>query len=225
MRIRPVGANALLIEVDDPLTWHAELLRRRAAGDLRAVDLVPGARTVLLDGVPDPAALAEQLPRWRAADVAAPARGGMGGLSGCGGEPGGRTGEPALVPPAKLLVIDVCFDGPDLPEVADHWGCSPEAVVTRLGGIRFRVAFCGFAPGFGYLAGLPAELVVPRRAEPRLRVPAGSVGLADRYAGIYPTASPAGWQLVGRTEVTLFDPARDPPALLAPGTHVQLLAL
>jgi KipI family sensor histidine kinase inhibitor len=85
------------------------------------------------------------------------------------------------------------------------------------------VAFCGFAPGFAYLRGLPAAWAVPRLAVPRARVPAGSVALAGGYAGIYPSASPGGWRLVGRTAVTLFDVRREPPALLSPGTRVRLV--
>jgi KipI family sensor histidine kinase inhibitor len=85
------------------------------------------------------------------------------------------------------------------------------------------VAFSGFAPGFAYLAGLPDDWAVPRLATPRPKVPAGSVGLAGAYAGIYPTASPGGWRLVGRTETVLFDVRRDPPALLTPGTGVRLV--
>ena len=89
-------------------------------------------------------------------------------------------------------------------------------MVAALTGVELTVAFCGFAPGFGYLTGLPEELHVPRRATPRTRVPAGSVALAGPYAGVYPQASPGGWQLVGRTDAVLFDVDRDPPALLAP---------
>ena len=86
---------------------------------------------------------------------------------------------------------------------------------------ELTVAFGGFAPGFGYLTGLPTELHVPRRATPRTRVPAGAVGLAGPFAGAYPRASPGGWQLVGRTDAVLFDVDRDPPALLVPGTRVR----
>jgi KipI family sensor histidine kinase inhibitor len=211
VNVRFVGAQALLIEVDEPLAWHAELGRRRDAGELTAVDIVPGARTVLLDGVPDPAALASRLPGWRPADG-----------------PSARLD--------RLVEIPMTFDGPDLAAVAGHWthaeggvseggvpegGVSEGGVVERLLGTEFRVAFCGFAPGFAYLAGLPAALAVPRLDTPRTRVPAGSVGLAGPYAGIYPTASPGGWLLVGRTEVRLFDVDARPPALLTPGTRVR----
>jgi KipI family sensor histidine kinase inhibitor len=89
--------------------------------------------------------------------------------------------------------------------------------------VELSVAFSGFAPGFGYLTGLPPDLHVPRRDTPRTRVPAGSLGLAGPYAGIYPRASPGGWQLIGRTELELWDAHRDPPALLAPGTRVRFV--
>jgi KipI family sensor histidine kinase inhibitor len=95
------------------------------------------------------------------------------------------------------------------------------ALVRALTDTEFTVAFGGFAPGFGYLAGLPADLQVPRRATPRTRVPVGSVGLAGPFAGVYPRASPGGWQLVGRTDAVLFDVDRDPPALLVPGARVR----
>mgnify|MGYP001100420594 CR=1 FL=1 len=198
MRIRAVGADALLLEVDDPPAWFAELTRRREAGELAVVDIVPGARTVLLDGLADPAATAAAVRTWR------PAR--------------------STDQDGPLVELPVTFDGPDLAEVATLWGTDSAGVVDRLTRTEFRSAFCGFAPGFAYLTGLPASLAVPRRATPRTRVEAGSVGLADTYAGIYPTASPGGWRLVGRTEVTLFDPNRTPPALLTPGTRVRFVA-
>jgi KipI family sensor histidine kinase inhibitor len=193
MEIRRVGARGLLLSVEDPLAWHASLVARRAAGDLRALDVVPGAETVLLDTVSDVDAVAAALPRWR---------------------PRPDAGDPAVA--ATVVEIPVWFDGPDLPAVAQLWRMSADAVVERLAGTEFRAAFCGFAPGFAYLTGLPSELAVPRLPSPRPRVPAGSVGLAGEYAGIYPTASPGGWRLVGRTDVVLFDATADPPALLGP---------
>jgi KipI family sensor histidine kinase inhibitor len=199
MRVRAVGADALLIEVDDPAAWFAELSRRRDAGELAVVEIVPGARTVLLDGLSDPAAAAESLRGWSPA--------------------------PSTLMAAAAVEIPVVFDGPDVAEVADRWGIPPGAVAERLSQTAFHVAFCGFVPGFAYLAGLPAELAVPRLSTPRPRVAPGSVGLADTYAGIYPTASPGGWRLVGRTDAALFDPARTPPALLTPGTPVRLVAV
>ena len=97
--------------------------------------------------------------------------------------------------------------------------CVSHGTSARYGG--WCGAFGGFAPGFGYLTGLPPELHVPRRDTPRTRVPAGSVGLAGPFAGAYPRASPGGWQLVGRTDAGLFDVDRRPPALLAPGGRVR----
>ncbi|SBT53588.1 5-oxoprolinase subunit B family protein [Micromonospora narathiwatensis] len=202
MRIRPVGAHALLLDCDDPeqvQAWRAELWRRREAGELTAVEIVPAAATVLLDGVPDPAAAAARIAGWTP----------LGGV--------------AASTAAKVEVPTV-YDGEDLPAVAAQWGVDVPDVVRRLRHTEFRVAFCGFAPGFAYLTGLPAELAVPRLATPRTRVPAGSVALAGPYAGIYPTASPGGWLLVGRTDAVLFDVHADPPARLTPGTRVRLAA-
>jgi KipI family sensor histidine kinase inhibitor len=117
--------------------------------------------------------------------------------------------------------IPVVYDGVDLDAVAQRWGISAEQAVARHAGVEFVAQFCGFAPGFAYLAGLPPALRVPRRSTPRTIVPAGSVALADTWCGIYPVASPGGWQLIGRTSVTVWDPAADPPALLSPGTRVR----
>lgn len=197
-RIRPVGRTALLVEVDAAAvpSWYAELCRRRDRGDLTAADIVPAARTVLLDGVPDTARVAATIPTWSPVALAAPES-------------------------TALVCIPTVYDGPDLAGVAARWDMSPEAAVKTHASIEFRVAFCGFAPGFAYLTGLPPELQVPRHPEPRPRVPAGSVALAGEYTAVYPGASPGGWQLVGRTDLTLFDLAADPPARLVPGTRVR----
>ncbi|MFF9779352.1 allophanate hydrolase subunit 1 [Streptomyces sp. NPDC013978] len=200
MRALPVGDRALLIEVgtgEEAEALHAELLRRRATGDLSATEIVPAARTVLLDGLDAPSRLAERLVSW---DI------------------------PPVPPRAEQVVeIPVRYDGPDLPDVAAHWGVDVAEVVRVHAGAQYRVAFCGFAPGFGYLTGLPRE--VPRRATPRTSVPAGSVALAGPYTGVYPRASPGGWQLIGTTDAVLWDPARVPAALLAPGTRVRFTPL
>ena len=200
MKVLPVGEDALLVEVssgDEAQALHAELLRRRAEGTLSAREIVPAARTVLLDGLDTPARLAAEL---TAADL------------------------PPAPPRARDVVeIPVRYDGPDLADVAAHWGV-PEREVARLhAGTEFRVAFCGFAPGFGYLTGLPPRYDVPRRATPRTAVPAGSVALAGPYTGVYPRSSPGGWQLIGTTDAVLWDHARVPAALLAPGTRVRFV--
>ncbi|TDC71777.1 allophanate hydrolase subunit 1 [Micromonospora sp. KC606] len=201
MRIRAVGKQALLLDCADPgqvAAWHAELWRRRDAGELSAVEIVPAAATVLLDGVPDPEATAARIAAW--------------------------TPRPAPTPAtARTVDVPVVYDGEDLPRVAAHWRVDVPEAIARLTDTGFRVAFCGFAPGFAYLAGLPERWAVPRLPSPRSRVPAGSVALAGSYAGIYPAASPGGWLLVGRTGLTLFDVSADPPATLTPGTHVRLV--
>lgn len=194
-----VGRHALLVEVataQEAQALHAELLRRRAADALPPVgEIVPAARTVLLDGLADPRALAAELVHW--------------------------TVPPLPAAEAEPVVLPVRYDGADLAEVAALWGVAEGEVARIHSGIEFRVAFCGFAPGFGYLTGLPERLHVPRRATPRTSVPAGSVGLAGPYTGVYPRSSPGGWQLIGRTDAVLWDVERDPAALLAPGTRVR----
>lgn len=114
--------------------------------------------------------------------------------------------------------------GPDLDAVASAAGLAPERVVELHSGALYRVAFLGFSPGFPYLIGLPRELELPRRETPRPRVPAGSVAIAGAFGGIYPSATPGGWHLLGRTGARLFDPAATPPAALAPGDRVRFEA-
>ncbi|MYS19531.1 MULTISPECIES: 5-oxoprolinase subunit B family protein [unclassified Streptomyces] len=199
VRVLPAGARAVLLETADGAqaqALHAELLRRRAAGELSDVtEIVPAARTVLVGGLTDPRGFALDVVRWDVPPVEA-----------------GR---------GEALELPVRFDGPDLAEVAERWGVGPREAVGLVVRTAFRVAFCGFAPGFGYLTGLPAHLQLPRRASPRTAVPAGSVALAGPYAGVYPRSSPGGWQLIGTTGARLWDPDRDPAALLAPGTEVR----
>lgn len=111
--------------------------------------------------------------------------------------------------------------GPDLEDAARALGLTPEALVARHAGAQYTVAMVGFAPGFPYLLGLDPALALPRRATPRTRVAAGSVAIGGAQTGIYPRESPGGWHVIGRTAEVLFDPAREPPALLAPGDRVQ----
>jgi len=199
--LRPVGENALLAEVDTAervAALYAALLDHR--DDLPAVtEIVPAARTVLLDGIADRRALIRALHDWEL-----PQR-----------------------PPADgpSISVPTVYDGTDLAEVAELWGVSPEAAVRIHTGPEYRVAFCGFAPGFGYLTGLPEPYEVPRRATPRPAVPPGSVALAGPYTGVYPRSSPGGWQLLGRTGLPLWDAAREPAALLAPGVRVRFAAV
>lgn len=128
-----------------------------------------------------------------------------------------------LVSDNQVVQIAVHYDGPDLGDAARLCGLSPAEVVTLHTAAPWRVAFGGFAPGFAYLTGGDARLEVARRPEPRTVVPAGAVGIAGSFSGIYPRPSPGGWQLIGTTEATLWDVDRDPPALLQPGWSVQFV--
>ncbi|MEU8753381.1 5-oxoprolinase subunit PxpB [Streptomyces chartreusis] len=200
MRVLPVGDEALLVEVssgEEARALHTELLRRRAEGVLSVREIVPAARTVLLDGLTDPSRLATEL----------------------------TTSEVPPAPPRarETVELPVRYDGPDLVDVAAHWGVSPEEVARIHADTEFSVAFCGFAPGFGYLTGLPQRYDVPRRATPRTSVPAGAVALAGPYTGVYPRSSPGGWQLIGSTDIVLWDHTRVPAALLSPGTRVRFV--
>ncbi|MGY0066108.1 5-oxoprolinase subunit B family protein [Streptomyces sp. QTS137] len=200
MRVLPVGADALLVEVasdGEAQALHSALLRRRAEGSLPVGEIVPAARTVLLDGLADPGRLAAELTAVALPPVPS------------------RAGETVRVP--------VRYDGPDLAAVAAHWGVTAREAARIHAGTEFRVAFCGFAPGFGYLTGLPSHFGVPRRATPRTSVPKGSVALAGSYTGVYPRSSPGGWQLIGTTDLVLWDPDRAPAALLSPGTLVRFV--
>jgi KipI family sensor histidine kinase inhibitor len=136
-------------------------------------------------------------------------------------------GPPDFVSPSPdpPLICPVRFNGPDLSEVARLTGRSPAAVIELITSAHLEVAFCGFAPGFGYLTGLPQELHLPRRSTPRTRVEAGSMAIAAGYAAIYPTASPGGWHLLGSCDLRLWDIDADPPALMTPGRQVRFIAL
>ena len=123
--------------------------------------------------------------------------------------------------PGRTVEIPVVYDGADLEAVAQLAGLSAEEVVERHTAAEYAVAFIGFAPGFAYLIGGDERLAVPRLPKPRERVPAGSVAIAGPYSGIYPRDSPGGWRLLGRTSLTLFDPERAAPALLATGDRVR----
>ena len=208
-RLLPCGERAVLVEVDGldaVLTLRAAVAAMAGRGGFAAVrDVVPAATTVLL-GLDDP----DALPATRAATTAL-----LAGLN----ETSGTSG------PAAPVEIGVRYDGDDLAEVARLTGLTPAEVVAAHTGSDWTVAFGGFAPGFAYLVGGDERLHVPRRAEPRTRVPAGAVGLAGPFSGIYPRPSPGGWQLIGRTDVTLWDADRDPPALLQPGHRVRFRAL
>lgn len=124
----------------------------------------------------------------------------------------------------RIVRIPVCYESPyalDLQDVARHAGLSPDEVVSIHAAGSYLVYMLGFTPGFPYLGGMDERIAAPRRASPRTRVPAGSVGIADRQTGIYPQDSPGGWNIIGRTPALLFDPSRQPPALLAAGLYIR----
>jgi KipI family sensor histidine kinase inhibitor len=199
VNLRPAGERALLIEVEELETVHRLHAALRALEQPGVVDLVPGYRTLLVVADPDrPGALDELAAGLPELELPPPEA---------------VAGEPVEIP--------VSYDGEDLPEVASLTGLEASEVVRRHTAPEYTVAFLGFSPGFPYLVGLDPALEVPRRDTPRTSIPAGSVGLAGGQTGIYPTASPGGWQLIGRTDVTLFDPGRDPPALLGPGSRLR----
>jgi KipI family sensor histidine kinase inhibitor len=201
IRLLPAGPYAVLAEVADVGQAQALYAALRSGDDADRLDLVPAARTVLIAAPPTPdgrALLQHVLSTVDRLPLRAP--------------------EAGAGPSVELRVR---YDGPDLAGTAELLGMTPGEVVRLHADADYRVAFCGFAPGFGYLTGLPDALHAPRLSTPRVRVPAGSVGLAGEFCGVYPRESPGGWRLLGRTDAVLFDAARDPAALLAPGTRVR----
>ena len=197
------GDQALLLQFDntgDVLAWAAAIREAALPGVL---DIVPASRTVLLKlaGPRHQSAVRRRLRTLRVdADMVATAA------------------------PQEPTVIDVVYDGADLAEVAERTGLTTAQVINAHTATPWQVGFGGFAPGFAYLIGGDPRLAVPRRSEPRSSVPAGAVGLAGEFTGIYPRRSPGGWQLIGHTDVVLWDIDRPNPALLTPGMWVQFRA-
>jgi KipI family sensor histidine kinase inhibitor len=190
------GESALLLEcadLDEVLGVRAQLERDPIA---EIDEIIPGARTLLLrlSSSLSPAQR-ERLLSLRADQIAAD--------------------------DAAPIEIEVDYSGEDLDEVAQLTGLSPDQVIEAHAAQSWTVGFCGFAPGFAYLHGENDRLQVPRRSSPRKRVPLGSVGLADQWSGVYPREGPGGWQLIGRTDRTLWDLDQSPPALLQPGMRVR----
>jgi KipI family sensor histidine kinase inhibitor len=197
MRARRAGDAALLVEAEG--TAHRLAAAIGAVRLPHLVDVIPGARTVLVVTEPGLVALDELAARVEALPL-----------------------PPAAAAAAREAEIPVVYDGPDLAEVARLTGLSPGEVIARHAAAEYTVAWMGFSPGFGYLTGIDQGLAaVPRLDEPRLRVPAGSVAVAGGLAAVYPTTSPGGWRLLGRTSAVLWDPDRDPPALFTPGMRVR----
>ncbi|MFU0919281.1 5-oxoprolinase subunit PxpB [Kluyvera sichuanensis] len=203
-----LGETAVVLELEPPVTLAAQKrvwrLAQRVATLPDVVDVIPGMNNITVT-LTDPQTLAldaiERLQRWWEESE-------------------------ALEPDSRAIDIPVIYggeQGPDLTEVARLSGFTPKQVVELHASVDYVVWFLGFQPGFPYLGGLPASLVMPRRAEPRLKVPAGSVGIGGQQTGIYPLSTPGGWQLIGRTSLPLFSPNREEPILLRPGDTVRFV--
>jgi KipI family sensor histidine kinase inhibitor len=193
VRLIDYGEHAILAEIDDPqLVPH---VRAAVAAEPGVLDAVAGATTVLAVVAPG-AATAVRAAFEREVTTQATSS-------------------------APTVRVPVVYDGDDLAEVAAEVGLTTEEVVALHTGGAYVVRFCGFSPGFAYLDGLPEQLHVGRRAEPRTAVPAGAVGIAGEFTGIYPRRSPGGWRLLGRTDLVLWDVTRRDPALLVPGTRIR----
>lgn len=203
-----LGESAVVLELEPPLSLESQQriwgLTQRLLDAPAIAEVIPGMNNITvvlrepqnlaLDGI-------ERLQRWWEESE-------------------------AMVIDSRRIDIPVIYGGsfgPDLDEVAGHCGLSVSQVVEQHSSVNYVVYFLGFQPGFAYLAGLASTLVTPRRAEPRLIVPAGSVGIGGSQTGVYPLATPGGWQLIGRTSVKLFNPADETPTLLAPGDTVRFV--
>lgn len=223
MRITPLGDSALTIEVGTAIDAPTHARVQAVAAALAAAklpgvsELVPAFASVTVFYDPRELAAAgapvEALAGWLEARVRAALR-----------------GLPRQSPPVagRTMELPVCFDAdlaPDLAEVAQHAGLTPAEAAARVCGADYLVHLLGFAPGFPYMSGLPAELARPRRATPRAAVAAGSVGVVGAQLCVYPLATPGGWNLIGRTPQRLFCPETEPPVWLLPGDRVRVRAL
>lgn len=198
MRFLPAGDSALLVELDD-LTAALALLDGLAATPIAGVtEVVPAAQTLLVSVDRTVTSVAAVRAAIAAVTVA---------------------GERAVSD--TLVTIPVNYDGADLAEVAGILGIGIDELIARHTGTDYTVAFTGFAPGFAYLVGGHPSLDIPRRAVPRTKLPAGAVGLAGTFSGVYPKASPGGWQIIGQTNERMWDLGRDVPALLQPGFRAR----
>ncbi|WP_460770032.1 5-oxoprolinase subunit B family protein [Mariniluteicoccus flavus] len=202
MSLRPCGDRAIMVELADAAERRlldAALRRDPLPG---MVEHVPAAVTVLVR-LDLPERVAGAAAALRALDL------------------GAVTADAG--PDAEVVEIPVTYDGEDLAHVAELVGLTPEGVVERHTGQLWTVEFAGFMPGFGYLSGETGGLTVPRRDSPRTRIPPGSVALAGDFTGLYPQASPGGWQLIGTTDIVLWDVTRTPPAVLTPGARIRFV--
>ncbi|MEZ3499927.1 5-oxoprolinase subunit PxpB [Pantoea sp. KPR_PJ] len=203
-----LGEQAVVLELEPPVSLQSQQriwgLTQRLQQHQQVVDVIPGMNNITLllrDPQQSPLDAIERLQRWWEESE-------------------------TLEIASRLVEIPVIYGneaGPDLQVVADHAGMTPKQVVELHSGTDYIVYFIGFQPGFPYLGGLDSRLHTPRRAEPRVSVPAGSVGIGGSQTGVYPLATPGGWQLLGQTPVALFNPRQQPPTLLRPGDSVRFV--
>ena len=209
---RAAGDQAVLVELGDEISpdtnarVHGLARAIEEAGVGGVVDLIPAYDSLLVQY--DTAAVSMEDLQTRIVELdSAQVR----------SEEGGRV--------VELPVLYGGEHGPDIERVAEHAGMAVDEVIGLHSGTDYLVYMLGFTPGFPYLGGLDDRLATPRVATPRLRIPAGSVGIAESQTGVYPLTSPGGWNIIGRTPLALFDPTRAPPSLLAPGDVVRFVPL
>lgn len=203
-----LGERAVVLELEPPISLESQQriwgLNQRLQSYADVLEVIPGMNNITLilrDPQQSPLDAIEQLQRWWEESE-------------------------AQLPESRLVEIPVIYggeSGPDLSVVAEHAALTPRQVVELHSSSDYVVFFIGFQPGFPYLGGLDPRLHMPRRAEPRVAVPAGSVGIGGSQTGVYPLASPGGWQLIGQTRTALFDPLQQPPTLLRPGDRVRFV--
>ena len=229
MRLLNYGRRGLLVELDsldEALRLSIDLDRSRPSG---VTELIPGARTVLVQF--DPARTSETVLRAELAEVLRRTDRADRSMNGDVAPPAST--DPLQDAPAigaaesigETVEIPVMYDGPDLDEVARLTGLSVADLIEHHRSAEYRVAFTGFAPGFGYLSGGDPALAVPRRDTPRTKVAAGAVGLAGEFTGVYPRPGPGGWQIIGHTDTPMWDLRRTPAAVLRPGVRVRFRAV
>jgi inhibitor of KinA len=212
-RIVPVGDSAILVEfgsgIDPEINSRVYSFADRveAAANSAVVEMVPTYRSLLVQYNPLSARYDQMMEFLGEVEEAASE----------------ASQDPTVPTVVELPVVYGGDDGPDLDSVADHAGVSSQDVIDVHSGTGYRVYMVGFAPGFPYLGGLDERIACPRLKTPRLKVPAGSVGIAESQTGVYPNASPGGWQIIGRTAVPLFDAASASPSLITPGAEVRFV--
>ena len=206
--IAPLGDEALLVTFAPTISWEVGELVRGAAARIRTL-----ARPEITDVVPSYTTLGVYYDGSSIGYTAVVAL--VAPLLTAGEAPQGGT--------AAIVEIPVRYDGPDLLEVAERTGLTVAEVINRHSSRSYRAYACGFQPGFAYLGDLDEALVLPRRASPRLRVPAGSVAIAGMQTAVYPLQTPGGWHIIGSTSLRMFDATREPPALIRPGDVIRFV--